>query len=71
MKLVTEIEAAEILGCSVHKLQRDRQIGSPIPFVKIGRSVKYRYDHIMEYIESRSYSSTSEYENTVEVHNAK
>lgn len=62
MKLISEQEAAKMLGCSVHKMQRDRQIGSPIPFVKIGRSVKYRYDHIIEYIESQSYTSTSQYD---------
>lgn len=62
MKLVTELTAAEMLGCSVHKMQRDRRIGSPIPFVKIGRSVKYKEDAILEYIERQSFSSTSEYD---------
>lgn len=62
MKLISEQEAAEMLGCSVHKMQRDRQIGSPIPFVKIGKSVKYRYNQVIEYIESQTYTNTSQYD---------
>lgn len=61
MKLISEQEAADILGCSVHKMQRDRQIGSPVPFYKIGRSVKYRHDQVVAYIEGQSYTSTSQY----------
>lgn len=62
MKLITEQEAAVMLGCSVYKMQRDRQIGSPIPFVKIGKSVKYKYNQIVEYIENQTYTSTSQYD---------
>ena len=62
MILITEQKAAKMLGCSVHKMQRDRRIGSPIPFVKIGRSVKYKESDVLEYIERQSFSSTSEYD---------
>lgn len=62
MKLISEQEAAEMLGCSVHKMQRDRQIGSPIPFVKIGKSVKYRHNQVIKYIESQTYTNTSQYD---------
>lgn len=61
-KLVSEKVAAEILGCSVWKLQRDRRIGSPIIFVKIGKSVKYRLSDLEAYIKKHSYVSTSQYE---------
>lgn len=60
--LVSEKTAAELLDCSIHKLQRDRRIGSPIQFFKIGRSIKYRLKDIHAYIESQRFHSTSEYQ---------
>lgn len=63
-KLLNEKEAAIFLGCSIYKMQRDRRKGSPIPFVKIGASVKYRVSDLENYILSRTYSSTSEYGGT-------
>ncbi len=62
MKLLNELEAAEALGVSVHKLQRDRRLGSPIKFRKIGRSVRYALADIDAYIAQQTFSSTSEYE---------
>ena len=61
MRLITEKEAATSLGCSVHKMQRDRRIGSPIPYVKIGRSVRYRPEDIDAYLERQRFNSTAEY----------
>lgn len=61
MRLLTEKEAAALLNCSIHKLQRDRRIGSPIPFLKIGRSVKYRLSDIEAYLEKQRFTSTSQY----------
>ena len=61
MRLLTEKEAAALLNCSIHKLQRDRRIGSPIPYLKIGRSVKYRQSDIEAYLEAQRFTSTSEY----------
>ena len=60
-KLLNEREAAHLLGCSVHKLQKDRRKGSPIVFLKIGRSVKYRKEDIETYLENQRFTSTSEY----------
>ena len=60
--LLNEYQAAEMLGCSVHKMQKDRRTGSPIPFVKIGRSVRYKITDIQSYIENQSYTSTSQYD---------
>ena len=61
MRLVTEKEAALMLGCSIFKMQKDRRIGSPIPYLKIGRSVKYRVADIEYYLQQQSFNSTSEY----------
>jgi len=61
MTLLNETKAAQLLGCSIHKLQKDRRIGSPIPYIKVGRSVKYRLSDIEAYLEKQRFTSTSEY----------
>ncbi len=61
MTLLNETKAAQLLGCSVAKMQRDRRIGSPIPYIKVGRSVKYRLSDIEAYLEKQRFTSTSEY----------
>lgn len=61
MTLLDETKAAQLLGCSVAKMQRDRRIGSPIPFIKVGRSVKYKLEDIEAYLEAQRFTSTSEY----------
>ena len=61
MKLLSETEAALKLGCSIHKMQKDRRIGSPVPFIKIGRSVRYKLADIEAYLEQQRFTSTSQY----------
>ncbi len=60
-KRVDEDFAAAYLGCSVHKLQRDRRKGSAVPFIKIGRSVRYDIDDLDEYLSKQKFTSTSQY----------
>ena len=60
--LINEKEAALILGCSIHKMQKDRRVGSPIPFIKVGRSVRYKRKDIEAYLEQQYFTSTSEYD---------
>lgn len=60
-KFLSEIEAAEFLCCSVAKMQRDRRLGSKIPYVKIGRSVRYRLADLERYVEQQTYTSTVQY----------
>lgn len=40
--LMNQRRAADYLGVSTKWLERDRWIGATIPYVKIGRSVRYR-----------------------------
>lgn len=61
--LLDERQAAYFLSCSVFSLQRQHRIGSPIPYVKIGRRVKYRLSELEKYLQERTYTSTSQYEN--------
>jgi phage terminase Nu1 subunit (DNA packaging protein) len=64
-KLINENKTTEILDISIHKLQKDRRVGSPIPFIRIGRSIKYDLADVMSYIERQKFSSTSEYKGGV------
>lgn len=61
MKLLSEKEAAAVLNCSIHTLQKNRRIGSPIPYIKIGRSVRYKLVDIEHYIEAQTYTHTAQY----------
>ena len=57
--LLTEVEVAERHRRSVKTLQNERVKGGGIPFVKIGRLVRYRFEDILEYEANCRFSSTS------------
>jgi hypothetical protein len=60
-RLLTELETSKRVNRAVSTLQKDRCVGGGIPFVKIGRQVRYRESVVERYIESLpSYRSTSE-----------
>lgn len=51
---------AAILDCSLATIERDRWIGNGIPFVKIGRLVRYRKTDICTWLEEhKSFQSTT------------
>jgi excisionase family DNA binding protein len=50
--MLTQSQAAEYLGVSEKKLERDRWCERRIPYVKMGRHVRYRASDILTYIES-------------------
>lgn len=53
-KLLTPAQAAELLGISVDTLSTWRcKKRYDLPYVKVGRSVKYREDDVHAFIESR------------------
>ena len=58
-KLLTEAEAAELLGWKRETLQRRRWLGVPPEFCKIGRSVRYSLAAIAAFIEAGRRTSTS------------
>jgi hypothetical protein len=51
---------AKIRGCSQRTIERERAIGSGCPYIKIGRSVRYRRRDITDFIERHIRRSTSE-----------
>lgn len=49
--ILTQAQAAEYLGVSEKKLERDRWCERRIPYVKMGRHVRYRATDLVAYIE--------------------
>jgi predicted DNA-binding transcriptional regulator AlpA len=58
--LLEEEAAAPLIGWSVSTLQKKRVAGDGPPFVKLGRSVRYRPEDLEAYVAARVVSSTSE-----------
>ena len=58
--LITESEAARMRRQSERTLQAERQRGDGCPFVKLGRSVRYRRADVLQFIAANVKTSTSE-----------
>lgn len=58
--LLTEVEAAQLRRQSVRTLQAERVRGGGCPFVKLGRSVRYRRSDVQQFIEANVKASTSQ-----------
>lgn len=63
---VNDVKAAQIIGCSVHKVRQDRLRGGGIPYTKMSRhaskyhgAVRYRVGDILDYMAARQVTSTS------------
>ena len=50
--LLSETEVAQILGCSVFKIQQDRFKKTGLPWVRIGRLCRYRPEDVEMFIQS-------------------
>lgn len=48
--LLNPMQAAQDLGCSPQKLERDRWCERQIPYVKLGRHVRYRAADLEKYV---------------------
>jgi hypothetical protein len=57
---LNEKQLAGRWGVSVRTLQAARVRGSGVPFVRIGRSVRYRLEDVLAYEQGRLRTSTSE-----------
>jgi excisionase family DNA binding protein len=60
MTLLTQREAAEELRLSERTLERLRVTGEGPKFIRMGRSIRYRFADIETWIVSQMVSSTSE-----------
>ena len=50
-RFINEIEVSVITGLSVQTLRNWRFQGKGIPYVKAGRSVRYKYQDVITYME--------------------
>jgi Helix-turn-helix domain len=57
---LTQKELAHLLGRSVRTLERDRGTGGRIPFKKIGRSVLYSREDVLQFLDEASFQNTRE-----------
>lgn len=58
--LISEDEASNILGCTPRKLQSDRIKGGGIPYIKVGRLVRYHKQDVENYIKNKKRQNTSQ-----------
>jgi hypothetical protein len=49
--IVDETKASEILCRAIQTIRNDRFLGQGAPYIKIGRSVRYRVSDLLEYLE--------------------
>lgn len=59
-QLLTEQQVAWRQARSVRTLQNQRVLGGGIPYLKLGRAVRYRLSDVVAWEEARRFSSTSE-----------
>lgn len=60
-KLLTEDQAAEVLGVKAQTLSVWRSTKRhDVPYVKVGRSVRYRLDHLMRWLDQRTVGTNAE-----------
>jgi FMN phosphatase YigB (HAD superfamily) len=52
--LIDERAAARMLGMSTAWLQRDRWAGASVPFVRMGRAIRYRVGTLRDEIRKRT-----------------
>lgn len=57
---LNEKQLADRWGVSVRTLQAARVKGSGVPFVRIGRSVRYRLEDVLAYEQARLRTNTSD-----------
>jgi len=53
IKYITEKEVSEITGRALSTLRNERFLGKGMPYIKIGKSVRYKYEDGIEFMESR------------------
>jgi len=58
-ELLTGDEYAKARKCSLRTVERERTAGTGCTFIKIGRSVRYRWGDVLAFIELHARQSTS------------
>ena len=60
VKLLTTQQLSEVTGKSPRSHEKERVEGRGIPFIKMGRSVRYDPQDVQEYLRQRRRTSTSD-----------
>ena len=50
---LTEKQVSEITGRAIQTLRNERHLRRGIPYVKVGRSIRYSLEDVVEFMESR------------------
>jgi len=53
VQYLTEKQVSEITGRALQTLRNERFLGKGIPYVKVGRSVRYSLEDVVGFMESR------------------
>ncbi len=53
IKYITEKEVSKITGRALSTLRNERFLRKGIPYIKIGKSVRYLLDDVINFMESR------------------
>jgi len=62
-KYITEIEVSEITGRALSTLRNERSKGEGIIYIKIGRSVRYDLQDVIDFMESHKIQTENFWEN--------
>ena len=49
---INEVNVSDMTGMSVATLRNHRWLGKGIPYIKIGRTVRYQESEVLEYLEN-------------------
>ncbi len=61
-KYLTEIQVAEITGRALSTLRNERFCRCGIPYIKIGRSVRYSLQDVVKFMESHKIDTSSDHQ---------
>ena len=54
--LMTTAEVADFIRASKQSLDQDRYLGRGLPYVRIGRKIRYRKEDVLEYLDANTIS---------------
>ena len=60
MLLIKENQLASMLKLSARTLQNQRRTGTGLPYVRIGKMIRYDVHQVEDYLRANNYNSTSE-----------
>jgi hypothetical protein len=60
-KYLTEVQVAEITGRALSTLRNERFCRRGIPYIKIGRSVRYSLEDVVRHMESNKITTSQGY----------